>query len=141
MGYVPKRKIYTLDFAGTDFDGLEVRVRGLTTGELLDAMEKQGEAAADADSQAFRELLDLMADRIVSWNVETEDGQPVPASLDALKAQDPDFNLAIVNAWTTAISGVPAPLDGDSPSGDPSLEASIPMETLSSSPKPSAVPA
>ena len=141
MGFIPKRKIYTLDFAGTDHDGLEVRVRGLTTGELLDTMEKSQEASADTDGAAFRELLDLMADRIVSWNVSEEDGSPVPPGIDALMAQDPDFNLAIVNAWTTAISGVPAPLDGDSPSGDPSLVASIPMEPLSPSPESSAVPA
>lgn len=140
-GYVPKRKTYTLDFADTEYDGLEVKLCGLTTGELLDAMEKKEEASEDSNSGAFRELLDLVADKIVSWNVETEDGRPVAPTLEALHAQDPDFNLAIVNAWTTAINGVPAPLDGDSTSGDPSLEASIPMESLSLSPESSAVPA
>lgn len=130
MGYRPKRKTYALDFEGTDYDGLEVRLRGLTTGELLDAMEKKDAANEDANSGEFRELLELVAEKIVDWNVEDDDGRPVEPTLAALIDQDPDFNLAIINAWTTAISGVPAPLDDASPGGDPSVEASIPMEPL-----------
>ncbi|HEX2657860.1 MAG TPA: hypothetical protein VHU40_06295 [Polyangia bacterium] len=142
MAYVPPRKIYRLDFADTDFDGMQVSLYGLNTRQLIDAQEKTAVAESDAESSEFRELLELMIEKFHSWNVgESEDGPSVPPTLDFLYEQDPDFNLAIVNAWTTAIVGVPAPLDNDSPSGDPSLEASIPMETLSLSPESSAVPA
>lgn len=131
-GFVPKRKVYSLDFADTDLDGLEIRLRGMTTGELIDAMEKR-EAATDAGSSEFAELLELMAAKVVSWNVTTEGGQPVEPTVAAFREQDPEFNIGIIDAWTTAINGVPAPLEQPSPDGEPSLVASIPMETLSES--------
>lgn len=132
-GYVPKRKTYALDFAGTDLDGLEVKLRGMNTGELIDAMEKREAAGEDAGSGEFAELLQLMADKIVSWNVKTEGGRPVEPTLAALREQDPDFNIGIIDAWTTAINGVPAPLEQPSPDGELSLVASIPMDIPSES--------
>lgn len=142
MAYVPPRKIYRLDFAGTDYDGMKVALYGLSTRQLIEAQEKTSTASEDAESNEFRELLELMISKFVSWNVgESEDGDPIAPTLDALLDQDPGFNLAIINAWTGAVGGVADPLESGSPSGDLSLEASIPMGALSSSPESSSVPA
>lgn len=130
MGYKPKRKIYSLDFTGTDHEGLQVSIRGLNTGQYMDLFEAKAEAEAGGETNR---LLTIMASRLVAWNVEGDDDMPVPATLDGIKTQDLDFNLAIVNAWTTAMAGVPAPLEQPSTSGESSLEASIPMDVLSSS--------
>ncbi|MCX4778175.1 hypothetical protein [Streptomyces sp. NBC_01264] len=130
MGYKPKRKIYNLDFAGTDHEGLQVSIRGLNTGQYMDLFEAKAEAEAGGETN---NLLTIMASRLVSWNVEDDDDQLVPPTLDGIKTQDLDLNLAIVNAWTTAMAGVPAPLEQPSTSGGSSLEASIPMEVLSQS--------
>lgn len=132
MGYVPKRKTYALDFTGTDLDGLEITLHGLSTGQLIDAMSKR-DAAGESGSDEFSELLELMAEKVVSWNVEDDHGQPVVPTLDAFREQDPDFNIAIIDAWTTAITGVAAPLDETSNDGELSLVASIPMDTPSES--------
>lgn len=130
MGYVPKRKVYTLIFEDPEMNGLEVRIRGLTTGQFMDVAAKKEEAEQGGDPA---ELFQMMVDQLVSWNIEEEDGTPVPATLEGLKTLDMPFTMAIVNAWTDAVAGVPAPLEQSSPAGAPSLEASIPMETLSSS--------
>ena len=131
MGYKPKQKIYKLDFTGTDHEGLQVSIRGLNTGQYMDLFVAKSEAEAGGETTR---LLQIMASRLVGWNVEDEADLPVPATLDGIKAMDLDFNLAIVNAWTTAMAGVSAPLEPSSSGGEPSLEASIPMEVLSASP-------
>lgn len=131
MGYVPKRKTYTLDFKGTDFEGLEVCMRSLNTGQYMDLWEAKEEAESGGETGR---VLHLLAEQLIAWNVEDEAGRPVPATLDGVKALDLDLNLAVVNAWTTAMAGVPAPLERSSDSGGPSLEASLPMEVLSASP-------
>lgn len=131
MGYKPRTKIYNLDFTGTDHEGLQVSIRSLSTGQYMDLFEAKTEAEAGGETSR---LLHIMAGRLLAWNVEDEDDQPVPPTLDGIKQQDLDFNLAIVGAWTTAMAGVSAPLEKSSTDGGPSLEASIPMEILSASP-------
>jgi hypothetical protein len=76
-------------------------------------------------------MLELLAGALVSWNAEDEDGQPIPADMGGIRSQDLDFNMKIINAWTDAIAGVKAPLPQTSADGQPSVEASIPMDVPS----------
>lgn len=137
MGYKPKRKIYTLVFDGEEYEGLEVRIRGLNTGQVMDI----DTARADGGDAAIVTMLQLMAEQLVEWNVEDDDGFPVPTTFEGVRSLDIDFNWAIIDAWQTAAAGVPAPLESGSTSGEPSLVASIPTETLSLPPESTAVPA
>jgi hypothetical protein len=132
MGYKRKRKIYRLDFAGTEYEGLEVRVRGLTTGEFLELV-----MLGAIDKESFKEteaMLKMLASHLVSWNLEDDDGELVPATYEGVKSNDLALNLLIVSAWTDAIGDVPAPLPNSSPSGEQFPVVSIPMETLSGNP-------
>jgi hypothetical protein len=135
MGYKPKRKLITLDFEGTKHDGLEVTMRGLTVGEELELDDMRGK-----DSNG-RRIFEMMAGLLHEWNVEDENGQPVPATFEGVCTQDSVFIMEILDALQTANSGVSDPLPESSPSGEPSPVASIPMEPLSASPENSAVPA
>ncbi|MBA4865908.1 hypothetical protein H1V43_32105 [Streptomyces sp. PSKA54] len=135
MGYRPPRKIYNLDFTGTDYEGLAVSMRGLTIGEELEL-----DALREADGGG-RRVFELMTGLLVEWNIEDDHGQPVPATFDGVCTQDAVMVMAILNALQGAASGVPDPLPNGSTSGEPSPVALIPTETLSSSPESSAVPA
>jgi hypothetical protein len=136
MGYRPPRKIYALDFTGTDYDGLAVKMRGLTVGEELEIDTLRRE---DGGEHRFFEL---MTSLLVEWNVDDEHGQPVPATFEGVCTQDATMVGAILDALRTAVSGVPDPLPQSSPSGEPSPAAlALPMEPLSPSPENSAVPA
>jgi len=138
MGYRPKQKIYTLDFEDPEFEGLEVRIRGLTTGQVMDI----DAARADGGDAAIVAMLQLMAERLVEWNVDHPvTGEPVPTTFEGVRSLDVDFNWAIIDAWQNAAAGVRAPLDEPSTSTEPSLVASIPTETLSLPPESTAVPA
>lgn len=134
MGYVRQRKIYRLRFEDPDMNGLIVRARSVPMGELLAI----GTAAADfengsRDPQGLGQMFEVFASALVEWNLEEPDGTPVPTTVDGLYAQDIDFLMEIIQAWIEAIQGVAGPLGQPSPSGGPSLAATIPMETKSPS--------
>jgi hypothetical protein len=129
MGFKPPRKIYTLDFTGTDYDGAHVRMRGTSLAEQLHIEDLR----ASDDPNSGRELFEFMAGLLIDWNIEDDNEQPVPATLDGFRTQPLGFTFAIMNALQAAASGVPAPLPEGLPSGEPSLVASIPTETLSES--------
>jgi hypothetical protein len=135
MGYKPKRKIITLDFEGTKHDGLEVTMRGLTVGEELELDDLRGKEGIG------RRIFEMMAGLLHEWNVEDDQGQPVPATFEGVCTQDATFIQEILDALQGSQSEVSDPLPQSSPSGEPSPVASIPMEPLSESPQSSAVPA
>lgn len=138
MGYRPKQKIYTLEFEGEEYEGLEVRIRGLNTGQMIDL----DTARADGSDEAILSMLKLMADRLIEWNVDDPDtGEPVPTTFDGIRSLDLEFNWAIIDAWQNAVAGVAAPLDEPSTDTELSPVASIPTETLSLPPESTAVPA
>lgn len=135
MGFRVQRKVYRLVFQGTDLDGLEVTARSLSTAQFLDLESARLTRAAGGEQSkgATARMLELFASALVEWNAEDEDGQPLPPTLDSVHAQDLDFNMQIIEAWTNAIHGVSAPLPQTSSDGPPSLEASMPMDVLSPS--------
>jgi hypothetical protein len=123
---------YALDFTGTDYEGLQATVRGLTVGEELELNEM--EFTPDR-------VVKALVQRLISWNVEDDQGQPVPTTFEGVCTQDGGMVLAILDALRQANSGVPDPLPQSSPSGEPSPAVPIPMEPRSPSPENSAVPA
>ena len=138
MGYQPKKKIYTLEFEDAEYTGLEVKIGGLNTGQVMDI----DAARSDGGDAAIVTMLKLLGDRLIHWNVEHPDtGEPVPTTFEGVCSLDIDFNWAIINAWQSAAAGVKAPLDEPSTDTELSLVASIPTETLSLPPESTGVPA
>ncbi|MEU2402818.1 hypothetical protein ABZ609_00530 [Streptomyces rubiginosohelvolus] len=140
MGYRKQPKPLILTFENDEeLAGLEVHVRRKSLGEYLEIV---GLAESDIDGPVLVRQLEEFARSLISWNLEEEDGTPVPPSRDAVFAQDKDLMLKIATRWLERLEGVvDAPLPESSPAGEPSPEASIPMEPLSDHPAPTAVPA
>lgn len=130
MAFKRKRKVYKLDFEGTEYEGLEVKVRGLTTGEYLDIVSLSAPGAEEGDKET-EGMLRMFADHLVFWNLEDEEtGEIVPTTYDGVKTNDFVMNMYIINAWTTAIASVPERAEKKSEPGESSLVESIPTETL-----------
>ena len=127
MAFQRKRKIYRLDFTGTEYEGLDVRLHGLTTGEYLELVSLTG--STGEGSSETEQLLKLLSSHLVAWNLE-EDGDPIPATFEGVKANDLAMNMRIIDAWTDAMVKAPASTEKKSLAGDPTLVASIPTETL-----------
>lgn len=141
MGKRIARKTYKLAFQpDTPLDGLTVVVRGVTLGRALELQREAVERAKGGaeGEQAVERLVKILAEHLVEWDAENEDGVPIPPTLDGLLSQDADFAMTIVDAWQSAVSAstsVPDadPLPGNSTDGLSSVEESIPMDVLSGS--------
>lgn len=134
----------TLKFTDPDYDGFEVVMRRMSIDDTLvfneydlrewEAKVKAGEVPKAEIDQRMNEMWSRLADAIESWNLE-DDGNPanpIPVSVAAIRAEEPDFFWTIVRAW---IMGMSMRVDDDtkapSSDGKPSEELSIPMEPLS----------
>ena len=128
MGFKRKRKIYKLDFEGTPYEGLEVRITGLTTGEYLELVSLSG-PTQEGDGEA-EGMIRMFAKHLVSWNLEDEDGSPIGTSYEDVADNEFTMNTAIVNAWTAAIAQVPEETAKKLPPTESPLVESIPTEML-----------
>lgn len=132
MGYKAKLKLITIRFAeGHEHHGAEAVVRSMTYGEWEVAAGLDG-GKGDIDGATS---VEKFVNHLVSWNLEDETGQPLPMTMAAVKQIDKDLIRDLNNAWVQALIGVHEadPLPESSPSGEPSLVESVPMEALSGS--------
>jgi hypothetical protein len=139
MGFKPERLEYDLSFEG-DLEGLEVTMRSVSLEQYLKASaahrltDVRGRAWTAEDKAAMTDLYEAFADALESWNVEDDNGDPVPAGRAGVFAQDLQFLLPVALAWLRAMAGIEPDLGKDLSSGGISPEASLPMEALSPSP-------
>lgn len=128
-----ERNLYQLNFEGTDLDGFEVVMKGVSLERFIDitkiasALETpEGRTPENIEAQ-----FTVLSDLLVSWNLDDDDDQPVPATYDGLKQQDFSDVQRIMLGYMTAISSVPKASSDDSPSGATSEEASLGLGRLS----------
>lgn len=136
MGYTPRRHVYLLQFEGEEFEGLEVRMRAAKLGMMFDARSLASVDLTNPsldDVDATLEQMEILAGHIVSWNIEDEDGTPVPANLEGLKQQEIPLVGQIFAAWQQAMGDVTGPLSNSSSSSRPPDSLSLPMEPLAGS--------
>lgn len=137
-GFRPARTLYKLDFSRTELAGLEVTTRavsvdGLTAIIDLAATMDAGDDAGVEDVAKVGELFGRFAAVLVSWNIEDDDGQPVPATREGLGTLYFPFVMTVIMAWITEMSQAPPPLPGSSGSGGSSAEASLGLASSSRS--------
>jgi hypothetical protein len=123
MGYV-RRKTYLLTFEQEEYAGLEIRLRPIRVGEVIDA----------SDDRDVKDMILMFAKALVSWNLEYDDGTPVPTTLDGVRSCDIGMIMDAYTAWQRQMSGeISGPKEENSISGSPLAEVSLPMEPLSES--------
>jgi hypothetical protein len=137
-----KRKIYTVKFPEEhQLQGLEIKLKGLTISdmELLlpiqsmsNTRKKEGEGF---DLEALDPLAQLLAKKIVSWNIVGVDNDgvetPIPVSIDSIRDMDLNELLPAIEQWMETAAGVDSPLKKISSSGVTSPEVgTIPMTDL-----------
>jgi hypothetical protein len=134
MGY--KRRTYRLTFDDPALEGLEVVMRGASVAELTQFSELSslGEGLMKPENaESLAELYAMLSRKVVRWNLEDEDDQPIPCTAETLADEDSRVVLAIMAGWADAVAGVPAPLARRSTGGEQLVAPSMPMETLSES--------
>lgn len=128
--FKPKLKIFNLSFEDPDYEGLNVRARSRTLGEILEVADQAESARSGAGISQVRELLELFVDSLESWNLTGQDDQDVPPTMEGLLGQEMDLALDIVLAWFDSMASVAGPLARGSTNGSKFQEASLPMVDL-----------
>lgn len=118
MGFRLNRT-YKLIFKG-DMEGAEVKIRSTSVSSVLALREMTDDTRA---------MVELLATHVTEWNLERADGTPLPIEADAIMDELEEVVLAeILLQWYRAATGVTAPLDDGSTSGEQFPVESIPME-------------
>ncbi|TDC47637.1 hypothetical protein E1281_25895 [Actinomadura sp. KC345] len=130
MGYRRKAKLITLKFADPEYIGFECVVKSLPVKQFLKLAALQD----SEEVEAVEALLQMFTRALVRWNLEDDDGRPVPTTYDAVAELDFDFVMDLIDRWTAAMGGVDEDLGKGSTSGQSFPEVSIPTELLSPSP-------
>jgi len=123
--------VKVLRFDG-DLAGLVIRVRVMAVGALQELLTKLDELS-NVESMPY--IARSLANHLIGWNVDDEDGNPVPATYEGILSLAPAELGKIGHVWMKSLSGavpVDSPLDDSSPSGVPSAgkEPELPMESL-----------
>lgn len=123
MGFKMPKRTLRLVFEG-DFEGAEVVCkRGVSMRQAL-SLQNSEEGSAEENLRWFAE------NALVSWNLEYEDGTPIPPTADGLLDVDSEFVSLVFQKYTEAVSSVGSPL-GDASSNGAQLEATIPASDRS----------
>jgi hypothetical protein len=126
--------VKVLRFADGDLEGLVIRVRVMSVGALKDLLTKLDELS-ERPLEGMPHVAQSLADHLIGWNIDDENGNPVPATYEGVLSLDPAELGKIGHAWMKSLSGavpVDSPLGESSPSGVPSAgeEPELPMESL-----------
>lgn len=118
------RRTYALVFQDPDLDGLVVKAKSTSVQDLLDILQLPELSKAEDTTQA----LGRFAACLVEWNLEDEQGQPVPATYEGCLSIDRRLMSQIIGAWTEVVSGNPGPLADTSTPGSTDPPMPMPMQ-------------
>lgn len=132
-GYRRPAKVYSIAWDEGDLAGLHVRVGGLSVGKMLELTKAAAEVPEDFSGSvtSVEPLIEAFAEKLSEWNLEDEDGNPVPATLEGVRQQDLGLVIPVIMRWMSAVADIPAPLPGTSNSGGTSPEGSLQLANSS----------
>jgi hypothetical protein len=112
-GYRVPRRTAVITFDGTDYDGAEVECKLDVPLGLYFDFGRVGEESREQES-LFRRWGDEV---LLAWNLEDDDGRPLPATGEGIMALPPFMVTLLLNKWTETVVAVPSPLGGRSNGG------------------------
>ena len=120
------RKTCVLVLTG-DYEGAEARCRldvGMKTYFIIAGIDTDDKAQIIAACRLFGDEI------LIEWNLKEDGGEDIPATADGFMSLPPDLCLAMIQAWSAAMTGIPAPLGEGSPSSkedsqEPSMTESV----------------
>lgn len=108
-------------------DDLNVKAKVISFGEVRKVLRE-----LDNDNEV--DMMDFvgrkLAENIVWWDYEEEDGSPIPVNQETIDGLEFTETIAIVNAWLGEMTGPNEELGKDSSSGVPSPELNLTAEAL-----------
>ena len=128
-GFQLPRRRAELRFAGSDYDGAIVEA---WLDVPMDLFLELRDSLTSEDAMAVYGLFSQHC--LIGWNLQEEQGRPLPATTEGMNRVWPNFGRLIIQEWMEGVMTPPAPLSEPSSNGATLDEASIPMEPLAASP-------
>lgn len=152
MGYRVQPRRVVIEFE--DAPGLKIVARSVSLGAMLGSVERAADTAREMDKlEASADGLEgltarlqqsvigavrsselgLFLEAVIEWNLEYEDGTPVPTTVEGVLAlEDPTLIKLAAAEWRKRLITVPedSPLPAPSTASGSSVEGSIPMAPL-----------
>jgi hypothetical protein len=130
MGFRPK--VHRLTFKEyEDADNPENSLCvDVTAPSVIEVLQMTAGRRDDEDGEQFtRRCLSYLAPRIKRWNVEDENGEPTPTTVEGLINTDEDVVLAILKRWRSLSETEPAasPLGNSSAPTSTAGPTSVPV--------------
>lgn len=121
MGFELEETLYVLRFEEPKYEGLVVKMREATIGNLVDLAGMDQDAM---DPAILSDTFKMLADSVAEWNLEVK-GEPVGTAVDNIRRLPVGFVMDLLKAWQFSTVGVSAPLDDASMNGKPPPELSL----------------
>ena len=99
-------KIAVIDFVGTDYEGGEARAKLNVNLAYFSEIQK---ATSENDSIRMAELFGDLA--LISWNFETDEGEPIPATAEGMKQIPVELVNLLVGTWAEKLVSLDDPLE------------------------------
>ena len=106
MGFkVPRRTAIVTFEEGHDYHGAEITLNLDVPLAFLFEFERVRAQDPEASVRMFVESI------LAAWNVEDDNGDPVPATYEGARTQPPAFIRALMERWVAEGTVAPAPLE------------------------------
>lgn len=125
MGYKSRPRTFLLSFEDEEYKGLEIEMKGLSVAGFLTLAK-----VTSSDNQTQEQvgtMFRLFSTGLKSWNMEDEDGTPLPPTYDSVLTLDSDFVIHVVASWMEGMAGVDKELGKGSDSG---ATSPVPLPTM-----------
>jgi|TARA_R110000824_G_scaffold400059_1_gene606757 hypothetical protein len=117
-GFALQRRNITLQFEGTELDGLEATCTlDLPLGTFLELQDQlNGNSEGGADSKTLRSAFSLFASEVLqSWNLEDENtGKPIPPDKKGIMTLSAPHASKLMSVYFSSVSEIPENLEGES---------------------------
>lgn len=127
MGYRKKSTVHTLEFK--QYEGLVVRMKGLKIGKMRRVLRALGDDNKDTGA-LVDEMATFVVEGLVSWNLEDENGTPLPADREQVEDLEFDMLTEILSTWLERLTGPDDDLGKGSSSGEKFPGRPLTMEAL-----------
>jgi hypothetical protein len=134
MGFYVEPTHYRLKFEDPKYAELEINVESIDIGMLTELMSLASFGdivnmkSITTVTGAMNKMFEAFADKLISWNLEDKYKNPIPANLDGVRKQEPNFIMMVIMNWMGALGSVDSFLPKDLSSGETSLMESLKME-------------
>jgi hypothetical protein len=127
MGVRLKSRVFQIQWPDDhDMAGVVVQIRARRMREVIRIFELRENRMSESANQ----IIDIFGEALVSWNIDDDQGNPIPANADGIRElEDWQWNDILDGYWE-AVNGVDGPLSGDSSNGGQPPVELPPMDEL-----------